>query len=213
MRGSPEIRISPAPLRADLEEASSAFPTPEPIGWEEALEVGRTGLSMQSAGWLYLAYAASCVEVQYGEGTLKGYAQELDISHSSVKHQRRLYGRLVRLNNEEGKTLAFWPGVQSGLLPYYNLLICSPLTDDDFIEVLTLAHDNGWKHQRIAEEVAVRRGIIQPSQLEPPEPQDEVDMGTPEAQEGVDDTVYEVCNVCQGKGRVPAPAKLGEDEE
>lgn len=202
-----EIRISPAPLKADLEEAT--FPTPEPIGWEEALEVGRTGLSMQSAGWLYLAYAASCVEVQYGQETLKGYAQELDISHSSVKHQRRLYGRLVRLNNEEGKTLPFWPGVQSGLIPYYNLLICSPLSDEDFIEVLTLAHDHEWKHQRIAEEVAVRRGTIQPSQLEPPEPQDEVDMGTPETQEDVDDTIYEVCSFCKGKGRIP----VGEEAE
>ncbi len=140
------------------------LPQPEPIGWDEALEVGRQGQAMQTAGWLQVAYGAACVDIEYGEESLQEFASELGISHSGAKNQRRVYNRIARLGKD--KILSFWPGVQSGAIPYFNILACNPLEDEDFVEVLTLAHDNGWRHKRIAEEVAVRRGKLNPWEVD-----------------------------------------------
>lgn len=136
-----------------------------PMEWEDGKVVYQQGELAEQVGYLTMGYAAACVEVRWGEGSMEQFAYEVDSSYSHVNNQRRVYRKVVGL--EAADRSAILRCVQAGILKYRHLERAAPLDDGEFVSVLLMAHDENWTARRLGEEVAALRGI--PVHTEVPE--------------------------------------------
>lgn len=144
--------------RRFVEEYAAELPEPSPIEWGDAKELYRSANTIEQSTFFLKGYAASCVEVSYGEESLDEFAKQLGESYTSVTYKRAVYQRLMGL--EISNRLEIVAAVRAGALTYTHLLVAQPLRDDaEYVAVLIQAHDNGWGKRKLAEIVALKRAL------------------------------------------------------
>jgi hypothetical protein len=96
------------------------------------------------------------IETYYGAHSIAEFASRVRESYSSVRWHIAVFKRLSRLQSApHGAILDM---VLEGPLYYSHLKAATGVEDDDeYVGLLTDAHDQGWTVQRVAEEAHVKR--------------------------------------------------------
>jgi hypothetical protein len=205
--------------RRFVEEYAAELPEASPIEWGDAKELYRSANTIEQATFFLKGYAASCVEVSYGEESLDEFAKQLGESYRSVAYQRAVYQRLMGLEN--CRRLQIVAAVRAGALTHEHLRVAQPLKDDaEYVDVLMQAHDNGWGCRKLGEVVALKRALKvaegeSPAEIKPgdgfvaeeeaPEPKDPKQMTVGE--------IFSELAPTEDEEPWPGPPKTTEEEK